>query len=190
MTTPSAPCPETPRKSINLDTSAVPTKKRKRSEIEWPTPVTPTKFPSTTRPHSFFDAGNRVTSSSLPLSPPTTLTLGRFHDFTSTGEDYEITTEVMDILKDVDLQEDTVMKLRQTLNLHALRSLGISRGRDITRVALKSKDTKIVELQKRIVELETELDEGKNRVSASRATSQSISSGCGSNRGPIARVLR
>jgi hypothetical protein len=116
------------------------------------------------------DAGDNVFPKGTPLSPSATPTPHRFHKIddnnvtTEYSDDYEITREVMDILKDVPLQDEITTTLRQELNRYALKSLGFVKGRDITRVAIKSKDTKIAELQKRIAELEAERARDKDII--------------------------
>ncbi len=62
------------------------------------------------------------------------------------------------MLKDQQIEEEVTSNLKELLNRHALKISGISKGRDITRVALKAKDAKIVELQQKINALETERD--------------------------------
>jgi hypothetical protein len=118
----------------------------------------------------FHDTGGGLPLKFAPPSPTTTPTPGRFREGYDTNastlhsDDYDITKEVMDILKDEALRDGITTKLRQTLNRHALRDQGVARGRDITRVALKSKDAKNAELQKRIAELEAECDRYKGII--------------------------
>ena len=69
---------------------------------------------------------------------------------------YDITDEVMDVLKDEHINENARASLRQLLSTHAMKVSGIAKGREITRVALKSKDVKIAELQQKIAALEAE----------------------------------
>jgi hypothetical protein len=167
--------PETPRKAIKLDSLSTPGSKRKRDDAEaWPTPATGQMVsddvfatPSTTR----FKGGRWDGNERLGLiSPSATPTPTRFrtgdlpvggNNVASDAKDYDVTQEVMEALKDHSLDEDTSVKLRQILNRHALKSQGIVRGRDITRIALKSKDAKIAELQQRITALENEREMDK-----------------------------
>lgn len=81
----------------------------------------------------------------------------------------------MAVLKDQNLDEGTASKLRDLLNKHALRVSGIVKGRDITRLALKVKDTKIAELQQRITALETGREMDKTTIAQfKRDISESI----------------
>jgi hypothetical protein len=165
------PCPETPRKLVAFGTSTTSGIKRRRSDDGLLTPITATKRPfASPRSHMFLDTGDGLPPKGTPLSPSMTPTPDRFHERhdinarTLHSDDYDITREVMDILKDESLQDDITTKLRQTLNRHALMDQGVTRGRDITRAALKSKDAKIAEMQKRITELETERDRCKDII--------------------------
>ncbi|CAG8975006.1 hypothetical protein HYALB_00012138 [Hymenoscyphus albidus] len=96
----------------------------------------------------------------------TPTTPSRFRDAVTESPNNEqtgldVTDEVMGILKDSNLDEPTTQKLRDCLTRTSLKISGIVRGRDITRIALKNKDTKIAELQQRITKLETEKEMDK-----------------------------
>jgi hypothetical protein len=73
-----------------------------------------------------------------------------------------MTNEVLAALSDTRVPEDTLATLRGTLSKHDLKFQGVVKGRDISRLALKAKDAKIMELQARIASLEAEreLDRG------------------------------
>lgn len=164
------PNPDTPKKDLKVDIFSTPGSKRKRYESEaWPTPSTRRiqsddvfTTPSTTRlKDSMRDRNER----SGLMSPSITPTHGRFRDINQPLEtaesmsdlkDYDITKEVMEILKEQSLDEETTTKVRQILNKHSLKTQGIAKGRDITRMALKTKENKIAELEQRIVELQNE----------------------------------
>lgn len=167
---PRNPAPETPMKAVKVDMFSTPGSKRKRDNAEaWPTPNTGQidsddvfATPSVTRPKGGMWDGNE--SSGL-FSPSTTPTPARFRDVNQTAKavesisdlkDYDITKEVMEILKEQSLDEEVSTKMRLALNRHALRTQGVARGRDITRLALKTKEDKIAELEQRIVELQNE----------------------------------
>jgi GRF zinc finger len=167
--------PETPRKTVKFDIYDTPASKRKRDVADaWPTPVTGRTdqddvfiISSSNWPRSgLFDSYKR----SGLVSPSVTPTPSRFREVDpppAVGEvafdqdDYNITQEIMEILQGQSLEEETSAKLRQALHKHALRTQGIVKGRDVTRLALKSKEAKIVELQQRITALETERDMDK-----------------------------
>ncbi|RMY39245.1 hypothetical protein D0866_02064 [Hortaea werneckii] len=73
-----------------------------------------------------------------------------------------LTAEALSALSAVRLPPDVLSNLRSILSKHDLKTQGVTRGRDISRLALKSKEAKIAELQKRIESLEAdmELDRG------------------------------
>lgn len=162
--------PETPRKAIKVDMFNTPGSKRKRDEAEaLPTPSTGRNQPddvfttsSTTRLKGGMWDGNERSGLMSPLVTPMP---ARFRDGNQPVEtaenisdlkDYDITKEVMELLKDQSVDEDITAKLQQVLNKHALKTQGIARGRDITRIALKTKESRIAELEQRIVELQNE----------------------------------
>ncbi len=171
--------PETPRKAVKTNYAATPGSKRKRDEDSLPTPVTGNKAisgynrasndddvfgtPSTTLRGDISNGNDRFGFRS-PSSTPTQFAQPR--DSTAASEDrgeraqqnYDITDEVMDLLSDEQIDEEVTFNLKELLNKHALKISGISKGRDITRVALKAKDAKIAELQQKINALETERD--------------------------------
>jgi hypothetical protein len=153
--------PETPRKAIKTPQFLTPGSKRKVGDGYLPTPSTISHgddvfgSPSTSRRKGGMFNGTE------PLglrSPSITPTPNRFRDASATSEssqqNYDITDEVIDLLKDQHIAEETAASLRTLLNRHALKISGIAKGRDITRVALKSKDGKIAELQQKVTALE------------------------------------
>lgn len=165
--------PETPRKSINTDQFLTPGSKRKREEY-LPTPVTTTReddvfgSPSTTRLKGGMWDGNEPIGIG---SPSTTPAPGRFRDASAAGDSqgsgingYDITEEVVELLQGQLIDAETMSTLRTLLNKHALKISGIAKGRDITRLALKSKDAKIAELQQKVNALETEREMDKSLI--------------------------
>jgi len=167
---PRNPILETPSKAIKVGLFTTPGSKRKRDEAEaWPTPNTARNqsddvftTPSNTRLKAATWDGN---GRSGLMSPSVTPTPTRFRNINQTSEaiesisdlkDYDIAKEVMEILKEQSLDEEITTKVRQVLNKHALKTQGIARGRDITRLALKTKESKIAELEQRIVVLQNE----------------------------------
>ncbi|KAK1824145.1 hypothetical protein LTR12_001446 [Friedmanniomyces endolithicus] len=65
-----------------------------------------------------------------------------------------LTTEALDVLQPAKIPPDIREKLRSILAKHDLRFQGITRGRDISRLAIAAKDAKITELGAKIVGLE------------------------------------
>jgi hypothetical protein len=166
--------PETPRKAIKSDHLLTPGSKRKRGEGFLPTPVTTTKgddvfgSPSINKLKGGMWDGNEPFVSG---SPSTTPSPGRFRDASIAGDSqgsgingYDVTEEVTEVLRNQHIDDKTMTSLRNLLNKHALKISGIARGRDITRLALKSKDAKILELQQRIIALETEREMDKTLI--------------------------
>ena len=67
-----------------------------------------------------------------------------------------LATEVLKILAPIPLNSSIQSQLVELLNRHDLRTQGIAKGRDITRLAVQSRERKIAELQARIAGLEAE----------------------------------
>ena len=80
------------------------------------------------------------------------------------GEGYELTQRIMQLLQDTPVGEDSRREIRQLLDRHALRMRGVYTARDIVRTALKSKELSISHLQERIVALENERKADKERI--------------------------
>lgn len=101
-----------------------------------------------------------VPANAQPSYLPTTPTTSRISSLPDENGNYDITSSVLSILQSASMTSATRQNVQQTLNSYALRVSGIERGRDITRVALKKKDEKMVELEQKIQQLEqeTELD--------------------------------
>jgi hypothetical protein len=165
--------PETPRKAAKINPYMTPGSKRKREEDYLLTPDTTNKLDSlnvtsaTRRSGGKSDGNDPFVLWNATLTPTTS----RFRDALpteaqddNTYQYYDTTEEVMELLKDQHIDEETASELRQLLNKQALRVSGIAKGRDITRVALKTKDTKIAELQQKIAALETERDMDKTVI--------------------------
>ncbi|KAK6432641.1 hypothetical protein LTR95_011183, partial [Oleoguttula sp. CCFEE 5521] len=68
----------------------------------------------------------------------------------------DLTTSALSILSTTSIPPEPLAQLRALLNQHDLKTQGIIKGRDITRLGLKAKDAKIAELQARIASLEAE----------------------------------
>jgi hypothetical protein len=165
--------PETPRKAAKISPYMTPGSKRKREEDYLLTPDTNNKVDSLNAPSATRRSGGRSDGNEpfVLRNATRTPTTSSFHDALSseaqgdnTYQHYDTTEEVMELLKDQHIDEDTASELRQLLNKQALRVSGIAKGRDITRVALKTKDAKIAELQQKITALETERDMDKTVI--------------------------
>lgn len=164
---------DTPRKAAKNNPFETPSGKRTMTAAELPTPSTGTS--GGLKPKNLFGTpavrlnggmwdGNEPFSSRTPYATPSTPS--RFRDgdpesLVNEQSGLDITDEMMDILKDSSLDEMTTKNVRDLLGRHSLKISGIVRGRDISRIALKNKDTKIAELQQKITSLETEREMDK-----------------------------
>ncbi|KAF2498955.1 hypothetical protein BU16DRAFT_524968 [Lophium mytilinum] len=105
-----------------------------------------------------------IRSSNTLAAKDTTPTPSRFRDVdVGDGEDCLLITDVLGVLSvnNVALDEVTKEGVRTVLNKHDLRTQGIIKGREISRLAIKAKDSKITELGLRISTLEAELETEK-----------------------------
>lgn len=82
-----------------------------------------------------------------------------------TPECSALAIEALSVLKGVHLSAKVEKDLVDLLNKHDLRTQGIVRGRDITRLAVQSKENKIAELQARISTLEGERETNRTVIS-------------------------
>lgn len=188
--------PETPRKAIKTDNFMTPSSKRKREGDNMRTPVTGGikeegifSSSSTGRLKGHMWDGNERFGLRSPSATPTP---SRYRDATESEDRrreksnnwYDISEEVMELLRDQHIDDDTSSSLRELLSKHALKVSGIAKGRDITRVALKTKDTMIAELQQKITALETEREMDKTIIRHFKSDmAESIASNRGRGRG-------
>ncbi|OBT46968.1 hypothetical protein VE00_02470 [Pseudogymnoascus sp. WSF 3629] len=166
--------PETPRKAPKTSAFSTPGSKRIRSgEGPWPTPATN----ATTRDVDVFRTPTSARLEPLGLdsasrrgliSPSASPTPNRRLDFGSVAEtggsgsaDYDITTEVLQLLEGQPIEDETITNLRHLLNRYALRNSGIEKGRDVTRLALKARDAKIEDLLQQVATLESKREMDK-----------------------------
>ncbi len=184
------PLQETPRKVRKESVFATPGSKRKRDEDTLPTPAT-TGMTSNGRVRDMLSGPRDEDIFNTPpsrlkgvwdgnerfsiRSPEDTPTPNRYRNakieivnpdtLGSTSQNsYDISEEVMGILKDQGIDEVASTNLRNLLNKHAMKISGIAKGRDITRLALKGKDARIAELQQRITTLEGEREMDKRMI--------------------------
>lgn len=130
-----------------------------------PTPsVARTLFPA---PASENKRQKQVTFEDVSLvSPATEATLGRDTPATTPArslapppssppnDGYDVTDEVMALLRDQNLSPDVLRSVQSTLATAARRAKGIALGRDSARASLKTRDDKIASMQERITALE------------------------------------
>ncbi|KAF2768904.1 hypothetical protein EJ03DRAFT_343676 [Teratosphaeria nubilosa] len=175
---------ETPHKALKTGVYATPatTGRRKLPWLEQPrTPATaskpladyfatPSKASAAVVPTTTF--GGSVDSIETPKaqedvssaaartpSPPTRHKDALFNPADSAST---LTSEALAALSTTNVPTDIISKLRSILSKHDLKTQGILKGRDISRLALKAKDAKIAELQAKIASMEAdrEVDKG------------------------------
>ncbi|KAK3336419.1 hypothetical protein B0T19DRAFT_409423 [Cercophora scortea] len=106
-------------------------------------------------PPSTRQAGDEMTATPTPARNRDVLSSSSQQQQVVDGDgDYPITNEVMRLL--AGQPESTRQAVRDRLNTYALRMLGVERGREMARTALKAKDGRISELQARVESLESE----------------------------------
>ncbi|KAL9111312.1 MAG: hypothetical protein Q9227_004189 [Pyrenula ochraceoflavens] len=132
---PHVTAPETPRKAVRLNYNSSPSKSI-RSTINGPSPADKDDVFVTAK-------GNGL---------PTPVKVRESGDFSQ---------DVMAILHPVKLPVDVESELAALLSRQVLRVKGITKGREISREALKSKEHKIAELSERIAALEAERETHK-----------------------------
>lgn len=154
--------PETPRKAIKTDKFGSPGKRRYEETEDigeaYRTPDTGDVFVTPTTGVR----GKNLFSTSALLSPAETPTPHR-HNNAPVGvfgdeDEPELIKDVLDVFRDLAISLDTksLGELKAALMKHVLKTRGVAKGRDISRLAIKSKDAKIEELQARIAALEAE----------------------------------
>ncbi|CZT00467.1 uncharacterized protein RAG0_08505 [Rhynchosporium agropyri] len=178
------PSPETPRKVGRTEGFLTPGSKRKFDEANaLPTPSSGVRssaqLNTAREDEDVFKTPNVGSSGTWDghqpfglRSPSCTPTPGRYREATDASDapsqiahnNYDITDEVLGVLKDQNLDDDTTTNLKKLLIRHAMKISGIAKGRDITRVALKAKDTKIAELQQKISALEAQREMDKTVI--------------------------
>lgn len=86
-------------------------------------------------------------------SPPS-----RFRDALSNPADSgsSLTSEALSVLSSANVPPDILSKLRSVLSKHDLRAQGVTKGRDISRLAIRAKEAKVAELQARVASLEAQ----------------------------------
>ncbi|RMZ16249.1 hypothetical protein D0862_01307 [Hortaea werneckii] len=178
--------PETPNKAQKTGVYATPATSGKR-KLPWEMPQQQPATPSTAgtngktvtdyfhqspskRPSAFSPITEELEPiNETPHVAPTpstaqTPTPARHHNALVNPADSAstLTAEALSALSAVRLPSDVLSNLRSILSKHDLKTQGVTRGRDIVRLALKSKEAKIAELHKRIesMEADMELDRG------------------------------
>ena len=164
--------PETPHKAQKTGVYATPATNAKR-KLPWlEQPITPA-MPIVEEAASYFDTPSRSQTSTTPTleaetttprAPPVLSTAAppaaasRYRDALDNPADSRssLTSEALAALSTTVLQPATLSSLRSILSRHDLKTTGITKGRDISRLAIKAKDAKLAELQAKITSLEAE----------------------------------
>lgn len=183
--------PETPRKALKTGVYATPTatteKKRRLPWLEEPAAALTT--PETSRvpaqQQDYFATPSKPPAKALPtiteqngpktpnLPPPTPATAAKSPSPPSKHKDAlsnpadsssSLTSEALATLSAVKVPPEALSKLRSVLSKHDLKTQGISKGRDISRLALKARDAKLAELQAKIQSLEAEREVDKSVI--------------------------
>jgi hypothetical protein len=161
--------PETPRKAVKFDglTTPVTSAHRKLPWLDHPdqsssllsAKASVSKQPLL--PRTFTPSkSNLAVAQHNSLTPQVTPSPSRFHDPSADTSPPRsaLTVDVFAALNDsnVTLPADLTSSLQDVLTRHELRIQGIVKGREVTRLALKARDAKVVELQATIASLEAE----------------------------------
>ena len=162
------PPPETPRKATKTDPLSTPSKRRfdemnHGAESAWPTPATDKSDDVFTTPVTGIRGRNLFSGSAL-MSPAETPTPLRTRNLLLEGS--ELAGEILDHLRtaQVSLRDDAAEVIKGICNKYALKLQGVTKGRDISRIAIKAKDERIAELQGRITALEAERETSRSVI--------------------------
>lgn len=162
--------PETPRKAQKQDAYATPaTSTRKLPWLDYSSEKAEPETPSLTRSVSPPKTNGLQTPATVAKTPAQPTTAGT-SDVTPTPSRFKdalqdpstlasaLADEVSSILSSarVNLDNEHATKLRSVLMQHELRTQGVIKGREISRLGLKAKEAKITELQARIASMEAE----------------------------------
>ena len=165
--------PTTPHKAVKTDAYATPaTSTRKLPWLDYTSSSTTTSnnaaTPTTNLPTPRLTKTPHIPSSATSKTAPTpatdtTPTPTRFKDALSDPNPISTTTssltnDVFETLTNANVYLISAHStaLTAVLHRHDMRTQGISKGREISRLAVKAKEAKIVELQARIASLEAE----------------------------------
>ena len=148
--------PETPRKTPRTPNFTSPGKRNHSEMLAYHSELStsPSNDDVFNTPRSSQDATGL-------LSPVETPARGKSDSTAPPPPKSSLAADALQILNQSKLSHEVEQKLVELLNKHDLRTQGIARGRDITRLALNNKDAKIVELEARISGLEAERETSK-----------------------------
>lgn len=155
------PSPETPRKAIKTDAFSTPAK-RKFNGTEPATPGSGFTDVFTTPPTGL-GGRNLFSPTGLP-SPAETPTPQRFRELLP--GDSGLATEILDSMRalNVNMTSDAITSVKLICDRHSMRLVGVTKGRDISRLAIKTKEQKITELQSKVEGLEAERETNRAAI--------------------------
>ena len=190
------PAFETPRKAVKTGVYATPaTTVEKKRKLPWLKDKINesgiSKPPSAFESHQsdYLDSPSKQSTKTLapipeqPFPPTPTLQANTPDTFSRTSSNQgrykhalanlpddssSLTDEVLAALSGTRVPEDVLTILRGTLSKYDLRFQGVIKGRDISRLALKAKEAKIVELQASVASLEAERELDRSVIKSLR----------------------
>lgn len=160
---PDKPPFETPKKAPRTDSLTSPGK-RTHGQMTGKTNVANDTWPLSDDVFATPTTSNKSGSTGL-LSPSNTPAKGLSQPVPPLNDDLSpLAAEALKILTNIQLSSKVETDLVDLLNKHDLRTQGIIKGRDITRLAVQAKEKKIAELQARISTLEAERDTNRRVI--------------------------
>jgi hypothetical protein len=163
-----APPFETPRKTPRTDQVTSPGKRNYNEMQGSGTSTWPVSTPS--NGDDVFmtpTASNHLNGLLSPTATPAQISAQLENQSQPVAKDWfnsTLAAEALEILAPIPLNSTVEAQLVALLNRHDLRTQGIAKGRDITRLAIQSKDKKIAELQARIAGLEAERETSRTVI--------------------------
>jgi hypothetical protein len=148
--------PETPRKTPRTSLFTSPGKRDHSEMLE-----SNSNFSTSVSNDDVFNTPRSSQDASGLLSPIETPMRGKSQGVIPPPANSNLAADALRILKRSGVSPDVEHELAELLNKHDLRTQGIAKGRDITRLALSNKDKKIGELEARIAGLEAERETSK-----------------------------
>ncbi|CAK3959601.1 hypothetical protein DOTSEDRAFT_31087 [Lecanosticta acicola] len=121
-----------------------------------PPPTTSTSSPSTPKPIVQDIPSPSLSSARPPAAPSSPSPPARYKDALSHPAEApsSLTHQVLSCLTTLPLPPEKLSHLRGILTRHDLRTQGVTKGREISRLAVRAKEAKIAELEARIASLE------------------------------------
>jgi LysM repeat protein len=197
--------PETPRKAVKTGIYATPvTTVQKMRTLPWlQQPYKPASVPRTPslvtdQQKEYMDSPSKPPTKALPpiteqaYGPTPTLQAStpktqskspsppnRHRDALANPADKSssLTNEALATLAGTSIPPSVLSNLRGILSKHDLKSQGIAKGRDISRLALKAKEAKIMELQARIASFKAEREVDRSVIRSLRLEDKNGSHG-------------